>query len=164
MHSDGGGLTRTRNVARIGLEPALEAILKVCWDPLAPDRAENWGTCGKCRRAMLHFLASGHPQPRCFAMVPDAMDLAQARIDGMSDKRYLTTLVAEARANGQDAPWVDRLEAVVQAWQPPRQRGALLAGPAARWQGRLSQDPVGALRLAARRLADRLPRGDRRPL
>lgn len=164
MRHDGGGVTRTRKVARIAAEPALEAILKVCWDPKAPDRAENCGVCGKCRRTMLNFLAAGHTRPRCFAVVPDPMDLAEARIDGMSDKRYLTALVAEARGNGQDAPWVDRLEAVVRAWQPPSHPSASVGRVAARWRARLRQDPAGALRLAVRRLAERLPRGDRRPL
>lgn len=163
MRHDGGGITRTRKVARIAAEPGLAAILKVCWDPKAPDRAENCGVCGKCRRTMLNFLAAGHRNPACFAAMPDALDLAEARIDGISDKRYLTALVAEARANGQHAPWVDRLEAVVAAWRPPRQRG-VPGAIAARWRARLSQDPVGALRLAVRRLAERLPRGGRRPL
>jgi hypothetical protein len=164
MRHDGGGITRTAKVARIAAEPALAAILKVCWDPKAPDRAQNCGVCGKCRRTMLNFLAAGHARPACFAVMPEPMDLAEARIDGVSDRRYMAMLVAEAHANGQQAPWLDRLEATVAAWRPPRQTAASFRRLAARWRSRVLRDPVGAALLAARRLAERLPRGDRRPL
>ncbi len=115
---DGAAFTRSEKAAFLAGHPTALRILRVC---MAQTRG-NCGTCEKCVRTRLNFMAAGVDHPPCFDE-PFHPDM----IEGL--KIWNPTVLGEARATvayaaaaGISAPWLQRLRAriaVISGARPP---------------------------------------------
>ena len=105
---DGAGYSRTEKIAL--LVPNLQAVagLHVCWE--GPEQYRNCGSCEKCVRTRLNFLAVGVSNPSCFTgnLDLDAVDNMPIAFPVLANE--LQSIVAYAEANGSEAAWLRRLK------------------------------------------------------
>lgn len=69
----GAALTRMERVERMASHPLLVEHIRVCWLGTVPGR--NCGTCEKCRRTQLNFMAAGIPVPERLGAAPGVFDI-----------------------------------------------------------------------------------------
>jgi hypothetical protein len=72
----GGGRTRTEKAAVIGGLGSVRNHLRVCWE--GEDHGRNCGTCEKCVRTKVNFLAAGH------GVLPALGPLAPGELRGLT--------------------------------------------------------------------------------
>lgn len=107
---DGAGFDRPDKVAALADWEAARRNVRVCWAGAQLDR--NCGRCRKCIGTYLLFRCLAIP-PDCFDEVPADDELATlvaVRRPGWTiAARYADSLLATARAQGVDEPWVRAL-------------------------------------------------------
>ncbi len=103
LHTEGSGFTRTERVRLICDYPEIASKVRVCWE--GPVTGANCGRCEKCIRTQLNFLANKR-EPACFDN-----KVTHRQILGLTARtpvqiEFLREIVASARKNGVDEPWV----------------------------------------------------------
>ncbi len=94
----GGGTARTEKAAALATEKPVLANLRVCWEH--PETAGNCGTCEKCTRTKLNFMANG---------VTDFPALgAPVTPEQVLRMRFRSEVVLGAFRNLSLYPWRDR--------------------------------------------------------
>jgi hypothetical protein len=104
---EGAGFSRTEKVELIAQHPSVAKHVKVCWE--GPDPSRNCGSCEKCVRTRLNFMAVGADDPGCFDTPFDvgAIDNLMP-VNGMQ-LTELVTILEYAERHGREAEWTDRL-------------------------------------------------------
>ena len=120
---DGAQFSRTEKVVHLAKHPALIDRLKVCWEGAV--QHENCGTCEKCTRTRLNFLAAGVSSPGCFDSPFDAATIDRLRIRNAFQLAELKNLLAYAEDHDVAAEWVARLRRRL-SWLDLRCRGLRL--------------------------------------
>jgi hypothetical protein len=108
---DGCGSSRTDKVAAIAEWGAAAERLRVCWE--GPVTGRNCGVCEKCVRTKLNFMAAGKPLPEALSNEPTSRQILQ--IDAKNDLQIwnLADILAVARRNRIDAPWVSAVARLI---------------------------------------------------
>lgn len=106
---DGAQFTRTAKLELLREHPTIVRHLKVCWE--GRRQYENCGTCEKCVRTRLNFLAVGVPEPACFSQPFELDQLRGLRVGNAFQLGELRTLLQYAEERQLAADWVDRLRA-----------------------------------------------------
>jgi hypothetical protein len=104
MVHDGAQFTRTAKVEFLVNFPSVVNRLKVCWEG-----NENCGTCEKCIRTRLNFVAVGKNDPGCFSDAFHPSYIGKLRARNAFQIGELRTLLAYAKEKGISDPWVDML-------------------------------------------------------
>lgn len=104
---DGAGFSRTEKVERVALDDIGPRVTKVCWE--GPAASRNCGSCEKCVRTRLNFLAVGVESPECFDTPFDLGMIDRLVTDSEVPLLELGTIVEYAERRGNDAEWVQRL-------------------------------------------------------
>ena len=110
VHTEGLGFTRTGRVRLICDYPEVASKLRVCWE--GPITGENCGRCEKCIRTKLNFMASKQ-EPLCFDGRPTQMQILGLVARNPVQLAFLREILATARANGVDEPWLTALALAV---------------------------------------------------
>jgi len=110
VHTEGLGFTRTGRVRLICDYPEVASKLRVCWE--GPITGENCGRCEKCIRTKLNFMASKQ-EPLCFDRRPTQMQILGLVARNPVQLAFLREILATARANGVDEPWLTALALAV---------------------------------------------------
>ncbi|RKF14388.1 hypothetical protein DBZ36_17190 [Alginatibacterium sediminis] len=100
---DGADNNRTEKVSKLAQWPQGVKDLRVCWE--GENNQQNCGKCEKCVRTKLNFLASGQEIPDIFDKPGIEMISNTILRTDMSVSEW-GTLVATAKSNKVDAPWV----------------------------------------------------------
>ena len=106
VHTEGLGFTRTGRVRLICDYPDVARKLRVCWE--GPITGENCGRCEKCIRTKLNFMASKQ-EPLCFDGKPTRGQILGLAARNPVQLAFLREILATARTNGIDEPWVSSL-------------------------------------------------------
>ncbi|PZF76147.1 hypothetical protein DK847_13125 [Aestuariivirga litoralis] len=152
---DGAGYSRTEKVALIARHPTAVTSLKVCWE--GPDPGQNCGTCEKCIRTRLNFMALGDATPGCFSTPFDPAAITTMPIRNEVQFLELQSIIAYARRHNVTGDWLRMLEDRVAGYRPPTrwnratQRSRKLGAALAR----------GDIGLIARAIKSRLQRNGR---
>ena len=103
---EGAAFRKIEKMALLVRHPEAIQGMRVCYE--GKDQYRNCGTCGKCVRARLAFLALGMPEPPCFDGPLDlaAIDTLQTRT--MLDYHRLNALVDYAERRGETGEWLRR--------------------------------------------------------
>jgi hypothetical protein len=115
LFHDGSAATRTEKLAAIASDANARRSLQVC----LKKTDHNCGTCRKCVRTRLNFLAVGIPEPECFDGALDLAQIDDAEIAGAVDLGELRGVLAYAADHGGAGDWVQRLQARVDRYEPP---------------------------------------------
>lgn len=109
----GSALGRTERVRRLAGHPALTEHIRVCWLGTVPGR--NCGTCEKCIRTKLNFIAAGIPVPDGLGAMPGFLDV----IGLVADDRQKIDFLADIAAAGRQGtmPSDTRLALVLCIWK-----------------------------------------------
>ena len=110
VHTEGLGFTRSGRVRLICDYPEVASKLRVCWE--GPITGENCGRCEKCIRTKLNFMASKQ-EPLCFDGRPTPMQILGLAARNPVQLAFLREILATARANGVDEPWLTALALAV---------------------------------------------------
>ena len=110
VHTEGLGFTRSGRVRLICDYPEVASKLRVCWE--GPITGENCGRCEKCIRTKLNFMASKQ-EPLCFDGRPTQMQILGLAARNPVQLAFLREILATARANGVDEPWLTALALAV---------------------------------------------------
>lgn len=103
---DGAAYSRTEKIEVIAKHPLAARTAQVCWTTLH----DNCGTCPKCVRTRMNFLAAGLANPPCFSGELDLRSIDTIAIyDDDASFNELRMLLDHACAKGIEGPWVDRL-------------------------------------------------------
>jgi hypothetical protein len=115
---EGAGYSRTEKVEFIAKHPAIARYLKVCWEGPNPDR--NCGSCEKCVRTRLNFMAVGMPEPGCFDTPFDIamVDTLTPRNEGQFLE--LASILDYAGGRSLRGEWLGRLRSRLLALQERR--------------------------------------------
>jgi hypothetical protein len=108
---DGAGFTRTEKVAALSNWPEALSNLRVCWENV--ETGENCGTCQKCVRTKLNFLAAGLPLPETLAEAPDPAQIRQLKARSRGQLEYLDDILAFAKHRGDQEYWIGPLKAAI---------------------------------------------------
>jgi hypothetical protein len=102
---DGAAFSRTEKIIEIAKNPTAAESIQVCW----MSAHDNCGSCGKCLRTRLNFLAAGIYEPPCFEgrTLLDTIDTIP--IPDAVCRNELSTLLAYAHEHNDDSEWVARL-------------------------------------------------------
>jgi hypothetical protein len=134
---DGGGFGRVEKLALVCENPDMTKDLRVCWE--GPFTGENCGTCEKCTRTYLDFVAVGRPDLFVARRRTKAKHILRIRPKNEVQRVELFDIVRSARRRGVRDARIAMLHA------------ALIVAPVL--------GPVrSAARLLGRRVA-RIPRG-----
>lgn len=120
IHHDGCGRSRNDKIDAIAGWPMAADNLRVCWRN--PDPSRNCGTCEKCIRTALGFLANGHAVPKSLKADISVADILCCPISNkvqMERFRQLRDLAIRNRVGGA---WVEAIGAKLQAKAPARQK------------------------------------------
>lgn len=104
---DGAGFSRTEKVEQIAVTELGRRVAKVCWE--GPSASSNCGTCEKCVRTRLNFLAVGLESPECFDTPFDLCLIDRLVTESEVPLLELRTIVEYAERRGNSAAWVQRL-------------------------------------------------------
>lgn len=110
---DGAGYTRTEKAAFLAGYPSAISGMRVCYS--GEEQHNNCGTCEKCVRTRLNFMAVGVDDPPLFD-TPFTLEM----IDGLAPKNSrqraeLETIVAYAESRKTNAVWLRNLKARLSA-------------------------------------------------
>ena len=97
--TDGAGYTRSERVGYISGSHDFSKGLRVCWQSDAG--GENCGSCEKCIRTKLNFMANGVAAP-CFVDGVKIDDVLRIKISNPIKRAYLMDVVMAAKRNGVD--------------------------------------------------------------
>ncbi len=119
---EGAGYSRTEKVAVIAGNSVARRTLKVCW--AGPDQGRNCGTCEKCVRTRLNFLAAGVPAPECFDTPFDPGSIPSLSVTSENQIVELESILEFVERDGLNDAWVAMLRERVRdlrADHPPEQ-------------------------------------------
>ena len=105
---DGAGYSRTEKIALLLPNPEAVAGLHVCWE--GPEQYRNCGSCEKCLRTRLNFLAVGVSNPSCFNDLLDLAAIDRLPIPVPVLANELQSIADYAAANRIEAAWLRRLQ------------------------------------------------------
>jgi hypothetical protein len=108
---DGAGFRRTEKVAALSDWPEALSNLRVCWENV--ETGKNCGTCQKCVRTKLNFLAAGLPLPEALAEAPDPRQIRQINVRSGGQLEYLDDILTFAKQRGMQEYWVDPLKVAI---------------------------------------------------
>ncbi|MBM1171284.1 hypothetical protein [Microvirga arabica] len=109
---DGNGFSRTEKIERLVSWPEAVNNLRVCWEGNTPGK--NCGSCEKCRRTKLNFLAVGIDQPGCFAEPIQAEDVRTIKISNHAVRTMYEEILEAAERRKISAPWVTEVRQLLQ--------------------------------------------------
>ncbi|WP_395684860.1 hypothetical protein [Aestuariivirga sp.] len=113
---EGAGYSRTEKIRHLATSPAATSGLNVCWEGLTS--SGNCGSCEKCIRTRLNFLAAGIAEPDCFKGALDLNAVRTMRLTRPALKE-LHRISEYARRNGVEAPWLDAVMEKIRSADPP---------------------------------------------
>ena len=98
---EGAGYTRTEKVELVASHPVARRTIKVCW--AGPDQGRNCGTCDKCVRTRLNFMAVGYSAPECFDTPFDPRSISSLTVTNEFQFMELETSWSSPSATGWQA-------------------------------------------------------------
>jgi hypothetical protein len=104
---DGAAFSRTDKIAYVSGFPAALQSLKVCWEGKRQGR--NCGTCEKCVRTQLNFLAVAVVNPPCFDAPLELRRITDIRLKSDASLAELRSIVDYAERRSVDEDWVRML-------------------------------------------------------
>jgi hypothetical protein len=113
---DGAGYTRTEKVAQIARRQTAVRVVKVCWE--GEQTGTNCGTCEKCIRTQLNFLAIGVPGAPCFDRPLELDSIATMELRNALQLGEAASVYAYAQKAGISEPWVHALKARIDRYRP----------------------------------------------
>src|SRR5690606_34326214 len=115
MIHDGAGYSRIEKVAEIARHPIAVACLKVCW--AGADQSANCGSCEKCIRTRLNFLAAGvTATPACFDREFDPALIRSVALDNDLQKMEFDLNLQYALKHGRTGAWIAPLQERLRDW------------------------------------------------
>jgi hypothetical protein len=108
---DGAGFTRTEKVAALSDWPEALSNLRVCWENV--ETGKNCGTCEKCVRTKLNFLAAGLILPEALPGVPDPRQIRQIKARNEAQLVLLDDILTFAKQPRMQEYWVDPLKVAI---------------------------------------------------
>ena len=105
---DGAGYSRTQKVETIARNELASKVVKVCWE--GKETHKNCGTCEKCVRTRLNFLAVGVADPGCFDTPLDLRRISDIELKNDTQAAELRSIVVYAKSKGINDRWVNALE------------------------------------------------------
>ncbi|MDW6026298.1 hypothetical protein SAZ10_31520 [Mesorhizobium sp. BAC0120] len=108
---DGAGFTRTEKVAALSNWPEAVSNLRVCWQDV--ETGKNCGSCEKCIRTKLNFLAAGLSPPEALAEAPNPRQIRRINARNGVQLAYLDDILTYANHRGAQEYWVDPLKAAI---------------------------------------------------
>jgi hypothetical protein len=112
---DGAGYSRTQKVEVIAEHPVASKIVKVCWE--GKETHKNCGSCEKCMRTRLNFLAVGVTNPTCFETPFNYREIRNIDLRNDAQCAELVSIVVYAKSKGVEANWLKQLEARIKKYQ-----------------------------------------------
>ncbi len=109
---DGAGFSRTEKAALIAQYPIARRSVKVCWQ--GEHKGRNCGTCEKCIRTRLNFLAAGVTNPECFDSPFDLELIDKLEVKNLAQLNLLKTIIEDDKLANLGADWLARLQHRVQ--------------------------------------------------
>lgn len=104
---DGAAFSRTDKVAFLTAYPTACQTLKVCWE--GSDQSGNCGTCEKCVRTQLNFLAAGVEAPPCFVKPLDLTQIKRIHLRNAAQVNELQSVLRYAESKGASGSWMSLL-------------------------------------------------------
>jgi hypothetical protein len=108
---DGAGFTRTEKVAALSNWPEALRNLRVCWEN--SETGKNCGTCEKCVRTKLNFLAAGLTLPEALAEAPDPRQVRQIDARNEVQLAFLDDILTFAKHRGAQEYWIKPLKVAI---------------------------------------------------
>ena len=106
---DGAGFSRQEKTALIVRAPELVRRIKVCWQ--GEKQGENCGSCEKCVRTRLNFMASGLPNPECFTSEFSEDIIDNIHVTNDVQLRNLESILDYLGKNNKNVPdWAKKLK------------------------------------------------------
>ena len=115
MH-DGASHSRTDKVKDISQWKAGMNNLRVCWEGELKDR--NCGTCEKCIRTKLNFLAVGVSIPPCFPASDILEDMKNIKIRNDAVRAEWRQIYEYGITIQSSAPWLEKMKSMIDDDQP----------------------------------------------
>jgi hypothetical protein len=112
---DGAGYSRTQKVGVIAQHPVATKVVKVCWE--GKETYKNCGSCEKCVRTHLNFLAAGVINPTCFEAPFDYRNIRNIDVRNDTQCAELKSIVVYAKSKGVKGNWLKPLEARIKKYQ-----------------------------------------------
>ena len=112
---DGYAYSRTAKVAYIATHATAMRVLKVCWE--GNDASKNCGTCEKCIRTQMNFLAVGLSQAPCFEKPFDFQLIATMALRNDAQCNQLASIYGYAEKAGIADEWMKILKARIDRYQ-----------------------------------------------
>lgn len=100
---DGAGYGRTAKLKAISDWEECLKNLRVCWKNV--DTGRNCGTCEKCVRTKLNFLAAGMPLPEALSGDIDTLRILRVRARNPVQLSYLTDILDFAKTFKTEGRW-----------------------------------------------------------
>ncbi|MDW6026299.1 hypothetical protein SAZ10_31525 [Mesorhizobium sp. BAC0120] len=107
----GLGFTRTEKAAALSDWPEAVSNLRVCW--LDVETGKNCGSCEKCIRTKLNFMAAGLPLPESLAEPPTPRQIRQINARNRVQLELLEDILNFAKNRGAQEYWIDPLKVAV---------------------------------------------------
>jgi hypothetical protein len=107
---DGAGFTRTEKVAALSNWPEALRNLRVCW---RVKTGKNCGTCEKCVRTKLNFLAAGLTLPETLTKPPDPRQIRQLDARNGVQLAFLDEILTFAKQREAQEYWIDPLKVAI---------------------------------------------------
>jgi hypothetical protein len=85
--------------------------LRVCWED--NETGKNCGTCEKCVRTKLNFLAAGLTLPEALAEAPDPRQIRQINARNEVHLVLLEDILTFAKQRGTQEYWIDPLKVAI---------------------------------------------------
>lgn len=120
IHHDGCGRSRNDKIDAIAGWPVAADNLRVCWRN--PDPSKNCGTCEKCIRTALGFMANGHSIPKSLKAEISVADILGCPTNNKVQMDRFRQLRDLALRKGVTGAWVEAIGAKLQAGNSARQK------------------------------------------
>ncbi|WP_282607880.1 DUF6395 domain-containing protein [Pelagibius sp. Alg239-R121] len=108
---DGAGYSRTQKVEEIARHATAERVVKVCWE--GKETHKNCGSCEKCIRTRLNFLAVGSENPPCFDTPLKVDQIKGVRFRSNVHCMEMESVIRYAKEKGRKGAWLDAIERAV---------------------------------------------------
>lgn len=109
--TEGNGFTRTDKVREIARFPEVAERLRVCWQ--GPQTGQNCGTCEKCTRTKLNFLANDLPIPTSLGAPPSPMEIARIKANNSVQMSFLEEIFTYAQRSRMPKPMKNALQVAI---------------------------------------------------
>jgi hypothetical protein len=109
---DGARFSRMEKLVEVAKDATAMRNLRVCWE--GPRQGQNCGSCEKCVRTRLGFMAIGLDRPPCFETGWNPSTVRSLPLRNDVQLGELRSILAFVERRGIDAAWVHDLRACIQ--------------------------------------------------